>query len=183
MPPALLANIRRLLSYQTGRCLLTLCDCHTYTRRKPVEAIAELLRAKYIITVGDSSYFVYAQHQRVLFSVVFLFFLTILIFLFLVLTHLGATHKSLSAYSGGFCEPVTYKVSPYLTTSLCHSGLKCLPHDRYCDVRKRWQDLLRVIFLRIGPPPVLGFWKKGTSQAAVTLYVNKRYEWRCRECK
>lgn len=113
----------------------------------------------------------------------FSFFLTILIFLFLVLTHLGATHKSLSAYSGGFCEPVTYKVSPYLTTSLCHSGLKCLPHDRYCDVRKRWQDLLRVIFLRIGPPPVLGFWKKGTSQAAVTLYVNKRYEWRCRECK
>lgn len=48
----------------------------------------------------------------------------------------------LSAYSGGFREPVTYEVP---ISPLPRCGWKCLPCDRYDPVWKRRQNLLRII--------------------------------------
>ncbi len=64
-------------------------------------------RGKEIITVADSSYFVYAHYHRLSFS----FHRINLSFSHAILTHLGTAPANVSAYSSGFCEPVTYEVS------------------------------------------------------------------------
>lgn len=108
----------------------------THTLTKTSWGHLRAFRGKEIITVADSSYFVYAQYHRLSLA----FHCINLSSSHTVLTHLGTAPTNVSACSSGFCEPVTYEVP----LSFCRCGLKCLPYDRYYHVRKGWQDLLRI---------------------------------------
>lgn len=78
----------------------------THTLTKTSWGHLEAFRGKEIITVADSSYFVYAQYHRLSFA----FHCINLSSLRTVLTHLGTAPTNVSACSSGFCEPVTYEV-------------------------------------------------------------------------
>lgn len=115
----------------------------THTLRKTSWGHLWAFRGKEIITVADSSYFVYAQYHRLSFS----FYCINLSFSHTVLTHLGTAPTNVCLPTAvAFLSHIWFL---YLSATFCHSGLKCLPYDRYYHVRKRWQDLLRIILLRV----------------------------------
>lgn len=79
----------------------------TYTVRSSRWGHLRAFRRTEIITVADSSYFVYARYHRI--SYTFWLFCIHLLYLRGVWTHLGTTLTSVSsAYSTSFCETVTH---------------------------------------------------------------------------
>ena len=66
MPPPLLTHILCLLSYQTGRCLLTFCGCHTHTHLERPSLSVQRKGDHYCCR--QQLFFVYVQYHRFSFS-------------------------------------------------------------------------------------------------------------------
>lgn len=97
MPPPLLTHILRLLSYQTGRCLLTFCGCHTHTHLERPSLSAQRKGDHYC-----------CRRQLFLYMHSITGFLSLFTLVSRTPTQLACSHTRVSAYSGGFCEPVAY---------------------------------------------------------------------------
>lgn len=106
MPLPLLPHILRLLTYQTGRCLLTFsCLSHIHFGRL-VEAICELSeeRRSLLLQTAAILYMHSITGSLSPYECINLFFAH-------RLNSPGYySHNRLSAYSSGFCEPLAYEV-------------------------------------------------------------------------
>lgn len=108
MPPPLLNHIFPLPSYQTGRCLLTFCGCHTYAYKDLLRPSLSFCGSEDHYCCRQQPFYIYIQYHRLPSTFYCISPSLSLSFCLNSLRH--CSHKCLSDYSGAFSDPVTPKV-------------------------------------------------------------------------